>query len=175
MAMSFVNIAQLVGTENGNVIVPTYDWATFLSSHLKKVPRLKSYHHFTFSASHPGLVLMKEFSDSESSPFLMLNDREWEPQAHLLPLCIVPPGLSNARKWYLYQQIRSFCCPGTEDLVCSKPREIMQDENEDSTILRTKAQNYEVPPPLKRIRRCGLCSAAGHERCTCPGTGKEAL
>ena len=116
MAMSFVNIAQLVGTENGNVIVPTYDWARFLSSYFKKVPRLKSYHHFTFSASHPGLVLMKEFSDSESSSFLMLNDREWEPQAHLLPLCIVPPGLSNARKWYLYQQIRRFCRAGSSFL-----------------------------------------------------------
>ena len=112
-ASSHVNTAQLVGTENGTVIVPTYNWVKFLCTHFKRIPHLKSYHHFSFSASHPGLVSMKKFSDSEGSPFQMLHDREWEPQAHFLPPYRIPPELSNSRKLYLYQQIRSqFLPPG---------------------------------------------------------------
>ena len=32
-----VNHAQLVGTHNGHVIVPTYNWVTFFATHLKKI------------------------------------------------------------------------------------------------------------------------------------------
>ena len=63
---SDVNFAQLVGTQNGDVIVPMYHWDTFLSSYFRKVPHLKSYHNFTFATSYPGLVTLKEFSDSHN-------------------------------------------------------------------------------------------------------------
>ena len=41
-----VNTAQLAGTQDGEVVVPTYDWAQFLGEHCRKVPQMKSYHHF---------------------------------------------------------------------------------------------------------------------------------
>lgn len=34
---------------------------------------------------------------------------------------IKPEGLSKERQAYLYQEIREFCAPGTENLVCPKP------------------------------------------------------
>ena len=48
-----VNLAQLVGSQAGEPVVPTYDWASFLRGHFWSVPQLKSYHHFIFSAAQP--------------------------------------------------------------------------------------------------------------------------
>ena len=62
-----VNVAQLDGTQDGEVVVPTYDWAFFLGEHFRKVPQMKSYHHFNFSSSSPGDVSMKVYSDSDCS------------------------------------------------------------------------------------------------------------
>jgi len=71
-----VNVAQLVGTQDGGMVVPMYDWATYLGEHFSKMPGMKSYHHF-FSASTPGVVTVKEFSDSQSSTFKLLTDDSW--------------------------------------------------------------------------------------------------
>lgn len=38
-----------------------------------------------------------------------------------LPSELVPEGLSADRQKYLYDGIRPFCRPGTEDLVCPDP------------------------------------------------------
>ena len=44
-----INKAQLVATHNGRVIVPVYDWASFLGRYFKKILNIKSFHHFRFS------------------------------------------------------------------------------------------------------------------------------
>ena len=108
-----VNVAQLVGTQDGEV--PTYDWVSFLGKHFRKVPQIKSHHHFEFSYSTSGDVSMKLYSDSSSSNFRMLVDRRWTPSPDELPAQIPPVGLSNERKWYLYNQIREFCREGTKN------------------------------------------------------------
>ena len=54
-----VNVAQLVGTQNGETVVPMYNWTTFLGDHFRNVPHMKTFHHFTFSAQHPGVVVTK--------------------------------------------------------------------------------------------------------------------
>ena len=59
-----VNVAQLVGTQSGEPVVPMYDWATFLGVHFRHVLHLKSYHHFTFSSAHAEDVVLQEFSDT---------------------------------------------------------------------------------------------------------------
>ena len=38
---AYVNVAQVLGTQDGEVVVPTYDWAFFLGAHFQKVPRMK--------------------------------------------------------------------------------------------------------------------------------------
>ena len=116
-----VNVAQLVGTQDGEVVVPTYDWVSFLGKHFRKVPQIKSHHHFEFSSSTPGDVSMKLYNSSSSSNFRMLVDRRWTPSPDELPTQIPPVGLSNERKWYLYNQIGEFCREGTENLVCPHP------------------------------------------------------
>ena len=43
-----INVPCLVGQENGTVLVPMQDWATFLACYFKKVHGIKSRHHFYF-------------------------------------------------------------------------------------------------------------------------------
>ena len=52
------NICQLVGAQDGSTIVPSRDWAGFLSSHFRRLDGIKQYHHFRFERDHPGVVFL---------------------------------------------------------------------------------------------------------------------
>ena len=43
-----INKAQLVGTHDGRVIVPAYEWSSFLGEYFNKLPTIKKYQHFPF-------------------------------------------------------------------------------------------------------------------------------
>ena len=45
---SDVNLSQLCGTEDREVIVPSFDWTTFLARFFRKVVSVKKFHHFHF-------------------------------------------------------------------------------------------------------------------------------
>lgn len=62
-----VNKAQLVGTHNGKVIVPVYDWSAFLGQYFVKLPGIKKFLHFRFSKEEPGKLFFKEYSTSPYS------------------------------------------------------------------------------------------------------------
>ena len=55
------NLVQLAGDQSGNPLVPVYDWATHLGTFCRKVPNIKSYHHFRHSSSRPGVVMVKMY------------------------------------------------------------------------------------------------------------------
>jgi hypothetical protein len=74
-AAADVNVAQLVGSQSGEPIVPVYNWANFLGGYLKTIPHLKKYRHFMFSLACPGVVMLKEYSDSNETCFPMLDDK----------------------------------------------------------------------------------------------------
>ena len=115
-----VNKAQIVGTHEGRVIVPVYDWVSFLGQYFKKLPGIKKFHHFTFSKESPGTVSYKESVYSPQQSFMLLRNPAIVPPA-TLPPTIKPDGLSEERKRYLYREIRQFCKPGTEDIVAPAP------------------------------------------------------
>ena len=115
------NKAQIVGTHDGRVIVPVYDWASFLEPYFKKIPNIKKYHHFRFSKATPGMAFCKELVTSLKQPFMLLKDQANLPPSSVLPPTIRPDGLSQERKNYLFRKIRQFCKPGTEDLVAPSP------------------------------------------------------
>lgn len=118
-----VNKAQLVGTHDGRTIVTAYNWSSFLDRYFNKLPNIKKYHHFRFSKDEPGKVYFKEFSTSpeQSRTLLKNSDLAILPPASMLPPTINPEGLSQDRKQYLFREIRTFCKPGTEDLVAPPP------------------------------------------------------
>ena len=77
-----VNKAQLVGTHDGTVIVPVYEWSSFLEQFFKRVPNIKNYHHFRFSKDKPGIVYFKESSTSQEQSMMLLKNRGILPRLH---------------------------------------------------------------------------------------------
>ena len=51
-----VNFPQLVGTLEGDTLVPAYKWDEFFVPHLAKLVGIKKYSHFRFSTDMPGYV-----------------------------------------------------------------------------------------------------------------------
>lgn len=110
-----VNKAQLVGTHNGRVIVPIYDWISFLGQYFKKLPNITKFHHFRFSRENPSMVFYKGFVSSPEQSFMLLKRNIILPPSLTLPNKINPEGLTEERKNYLSRKIRQFCKTGTED------------------------------------------------------------
>ena len=95
------NTAQLVVKTDGEVIVPTFDWKSFLENHFKRIPAIKKYHHFRFSSDIPGSVFLKLSGETDEREMVLLKD-EWNPLTEHGPNLLPPPGLSPERQWYLY-------------------------------------------------------------------------
>lgn len=64
-----LNHCQLVGNQSGDVIVPTYDWAKFFAEHTIKtaLSGIQKISHFWFCCSSPGVVFVRNASDTPSS------------------------------------------------------------------------------------------------------------
>ena len=72
------------------------------------------------SSDMPGIVSMKEYSDSEEVSVNILKRGVHD--FGTLPPVIVPTGLDPARQWYLYDEIRPFCKDTSDNLQsCPKP------------------------------------------------------
>ncbi|KAJ8018737.1 hypothetical protein HOLleu_43109 [Holothuria leucospilota] len=113
-----INIPQLVGSEDGQVLVNTYNWQEFLSPYFKPLPQIKNYHHMRFNCDHPGVIFAKQYADSKEVSFSLLKDPTTLPPLEL-PLPLAPPGLSEQRIQYLYNNIRQFCAQDHRaDLTC---------------------------------------------------------
>ena len=111
-----INVAELVGLHNGTVLVPTYDWVTYLRNYFKKLPKIKSHYHFRFHEDYPGTVFCKEYWYSEEKAVNLLRNGR-APDTGELPPTIPPSGISRERAEYLFKEIREFCRDATEDFV----------------------------------------------------------
>ena len=102
------NICQLVGAQDGSTIVPSRDWAGFLSSHFRHLDDIKQYHHFRFERDRPGVVFLKKTATVEEEQQVLLRG-VWSPSPVDKPPPITPPGLSLKQRKYLYDRIRDYC------------------------------------------------------------------
>ena len=160
------NTAQLVGTQSGDVIVPTYNWSSHFSTRLKKIPNITSYHHFKFHQNKPAEVDVQEYSDSPMVTINILKKDKtpWDPSSDDLPAVVHPAGLSEERQVYLYEKIREYCSPSCRDLVCPKPSSL------DIPSATTTTENVHPPPtplPTKTKQLCSKCHQPGHNARSC--------
>ena len=88
-----VNHAQLVGTQDGKVLAPTYDWAKFFDKPFrqKALTGIKGMHHLTFTSDSPGKVIVKDSVTSPEREIDLLQDKSWKPTSADLPPIIPPP------------------------------------------------------------------------------------
>lgn len=118
------NIAQLVGTQAGEVIVPMFNWSDYFEHKTIKtaLKGISHMHHFHFKYSAPGTVLVKDtIDDKEWRSISLLKSSSWQPSSGDLPDPIIPAGLSLERQYYLYDKIREFVPAEFRDLVCPEP------------------------------------------------------
>ena len=154
------NVAQLVASDDGTMIVPTYNWTDFFATRMKKVPGIKKYHHFSFKSDNPGgVIYLKLRSDSEAENFHILKEPR-HPDPDNFPAVVTPKYLSAERQWYLYNQIRPFCPESDRDVTCPLS-EVPQTGSRHATPSPTPEVSaailLETAPPTKRKRLCGLC------------------
>lgn len=142
------NVAQLVCKEDGSTIVPTYDWANLFAEHFRKLPSIKKYHHFRMSSSSPGMVFVKEHSDSPEVEFSLLK-HPWSPRSEDLPDTVPPRGLTADRQWYLFEQIRPFCPEEAKDVTCPRPR--VPKPGRATPAPENDAAPGPAPPKRKRV------------------------
>ena len=112
-----VNVAELVGLHDGTVLVSTDDWTNYLSQFFKKLPKIKSYHHFRFHKDFPGTIFCKKYWNSEEIAINILRNDARFPEGGQPPPIITPSGISRERAQYLFKEIREFCREGTENLL----------------------------------------------------------
>jgi hypothetical protein len=138
------NVPQLVGTQEGDILVHAYDWAGIFAPHFKKLKNIKTYHHFHSDSSTPGVVRVKVAADSEEETLNLLKSTSWHPEPSTLPETVTPAGLSLERQWYLYNSIAEYCTDETREKVCPKPLAPLTSQ----ATLSTDVQ--QGPPPAKK-------------------------
>ena len=99
------NICHLVGAQDVSTIMPSRDWARFLSPHFCRLDGIKQYYHFRFD---PGVVFLKKTATVEEEQRCLLRG-VWSPSPVDKPPSILPAGLSLERCRYLYEKIREYC------------------------------------------------------------------
>ncbi|XP_035643377.1 uncharacterized protein LOC118394275 isoform X2 [Oncorhynchus keta] len=87
---------QLVGLEDGTVLVESYGWRQHLTPYFRPLPKLKQYQHFGFDAL--SLVLC---SDSVGIRYQLLRNADILPPIDGLPVQ-APPGLDTSRQTYIF-------------------------------------------------------------------------
>ena len=158
-----VNSAQLIRTQSGEQLVPTYNWANYFHPYFRPFQNIKQYHHFKFT---PTAFTVKKYSNHESLDFHILRTN-WTPSFTELPQIIIPAGLSEERKIYLYNNIRPFCREELRDSVFPKPPLVTPHLN----ISQTRTSSPPSPSsPLSKKRKvaCSICGQTTHNKRTCP-------
>ena len=111
------NIPQRVNDPSRPVVF--LNWKTFLENYFKLLKNITKYYHFRCTADEPGVLICREFCDSEEVRFNLLKAR---PEAGCLPTVKFIPPLDHLRQWYLYEKIAPFFINEVaRDIVCPKP------------------------------------------------------
>ena len=113
--VSKLNRAIIVGNEQGEVFISTYDWQNHLCSMFKPIPQLKQWHSFVFDK--PGTVTCKLNSQSPESEFTI----QCSDISDAMPCIITPIPVTPERQWYLYDSIRPLVPHRAQDILCPKP------------------------------------------------------
>ncbi|KAK3793456.1 hypothetical protein RRG08_061423 [Elysia crispata] len=168
---SVVNTSQLCATQDGTGIVPVYDWTQYLTAYCNRLPNILTFHHFYFEEGF-GSVKVQELinsGDPVAVPVL-------KPNGPLFPMDELPPrvqtkGLSNARKWYLYKEIRPFVSLEHQDKVAPHPP---ADEPEPSSSADTGAVSEPVAK-VSRLEISKISRAKGRGRIQAVSRGRALL
>ena len=109
---------EAVIVKDGNV--KYYDWKEFMNTTFRPFKGIRKFHHFTFSALLPGVVLCSIDADGAKVPMILTNENQISDN---LPAEILPAGLSRERQEYLHKHIRPHVRECFRDITCPEHHE----------------------------------------------------
>ena len=102
------NKAYIIGNEQLSKPFHYYNWADFLANYYNTLPQITSYYHFRFDKGHHGIVFVRKFANAEEMEITIIKPNTCIDRS-ALPSEIIPSGLSEERKQYLFEHVRPFC------------------------------------------------------------------
>lgn len=137
--------------------IGTINWFDYLSNFFQSIPGISKYHHFRVDKSTPGVVMMKEFVNTEETKYTITKGEETVVNIDDLPSPITPAGMSAERQLYLYEKIRRYCA-SEEDaiLTCPFPTTVDTVQSQATTSIKNTQ--------LKKSRLCSYCRKPGHTK-----------
>ena len=90
------NLPQLV--QNSEKPVVFYSWSAYFDEFFKKLPNMRKYHHFKMMAEVPGVVHVKEYTNTEEIEINIMKRGQIQIDSETLPDTIIPKGLDAARQ-----------------------------------------------------------------------------
>lgn len=170
-----VNIAQPIGTTDGEVYVRTYDWTGYLAPFFRRIKSIKTYHHFYLEQATLGRgdILLKENNESTVTIWKHLRQTSVTTTDDL-PTIVTSNGLSAERQWYLFEKIREYCPHDSRDRTCPLPTVPKPSSSRNTPEplplspehVPNTAAEIEIPQAKKR-RICSKCGQSGHNSRTC--------
>jgi hypothetical protein len=100
------------------------NWSDWLNNYFKTIPSITSYHHFIIDHEDKGsIILKKDMESSEEKINIIKVPYDFASKRVYPEGCLIPPGLSEERQWYLYDQIRQYI-PNEDDKdkTCPRPK-----------------------------------------------------
>lgn len=112
----------VAGTERSKVYIPTYDWAKYFQDKKgKKVNGITTYFHFKTSEAEKGVMYCRDTLEAEEIPAIIFPPKIAGRKMTGFPERIIPEGLSDQLKQYLYNKIRPYVRENKQDILCPKP------------------------------------------------------
>lgn len=145
---SVVNECILMGDEQGLLIVEFRKWANFFQEQgWKTIPKILSYYHFEFDRDFPGTVLCKKtLHDASTSYTIGLLDEVALPISDSI-FDEVWTGMSPERQQELFNDLREYCSPETQDILCLEPKKPLPKKKRGRPKLR-EVTNKDDPEPV---------------------------
>ena len=170
------NVPQLIHGPGGETLVAFYRWTEYLSQFFRLIPNILSYHNFRVTYNQPGIVYLREFSNSAETQFDILKTNVNVENIHGLPNLTRIPGLDLQRQWYLYEHIRPHCKLNlVADMTCpkpSQPKASISSNAQNPPQTASGTEGNSTPSGSKRKRTCSNCHNIGHTKRTCPSKNK---